>query len=206
MKGPDGLPVVSGEETCVGCGQPLDVGQEHVTIEARYEMQDPPGHVVSIGGAWGLSYHREHAPTTEGVTAQIMGPEPGHVQVFARQADGTLVRWTARYEDAGLDTALGVLQILGDAWHREVTEPEVAGRPALITCPTCGSAQPHLHPSADLCPGPFHQPVPATLTEWRREVARWADLLEQLTGWRADALTRIAADMRREVRASGSGS
>lgn len=80
------------------------------------------------------------------------------------------------------------------------------GRPALTLCPSCKSSQPHLHPTADLCTDPYHRPVPASLTEWRREVARWADLLDSwsLLDHSGDRrpIHRIVADMRREVGAT----
>lgn len=77
-------------------------------------------------------------------------------------------------------------------------------QPALVTCPTCGSSQPHLHPTSDLCPDPYHRPVPTSLIEWRREVARWADLLDTVASVTpGGALGRLAEEMRREVRESG---
>jgi hypothetical protein len=53
-------------------------------------------------------------------------------------------------------------------------EPEAAPAPepqaAVISCPTCGSPDPDLHPStgesgevSSLCPDPFHSPVPETV-------------------------------------------
>lgn len=83
--------------------------------------------------------------------------------------------------------------------------PAASGLPEWTTCPTCSSSRPHLHPTEDLCPDPFHQPEPATAQEWRAEVTRWADLLDQIghlpAGTGLDAVARIVADMRRELAA-----
>lgn len=87
--------------------------------------------------------------------------------------------------------------------------PAATGLPAWTTCPTCSSSRPHLHPTADLCPDRFHRPQPVTADEWRSEVARWADLLDQVrhlpAGTGLDAVHRIVADMRRELAAPALG-
>lgn len=90
-----------------------------------------------------------------------------------------------------------------------MTAADFGGRPPLTLCPTCESSQPHLHPTRAGCPDPFHEPIPATLVEWRREVARWADLLATLASGemfpdQRAAVGRIVAEMRREIRESES--
>jgi uncharacterized OB-fold protein len=74
-------------------------------------------------------------------------------------------------------------------------------------CPTCGSVFAHLHPTRDLCPDPFHQPVPGSIQEWRLEVDRWASILADVATTRQPldvprALGLIVDDMRRELAAT----
>lgn len=80
-----------------------------------------------------------------------------------------------------------------------MSTPEASTRPAL--CPTCDSSQPHLHPHRNLCPDSWHQPVPKTSDEWRREVHRWAGLLDQIVDYDigGDAARRLSGDMRRAL-------
>lgn len=52
-------------EPCLGCFKPLDVTAPHISFERRREVQDPPGHVVEIGGAVGVVFHVECAPSLD---------------------------------------------------------------------------------------------------------------------------------------------
>ena len=107
---------------------------------------------------------------------------------------------SARAIDAFAATLLAVIELVLAHRERDRKRPV---HMSVNTCPTCTSAQPHLHPTAELCPDSWHTPVPASVGEWRREVTRWADLFDQVVrfGYGPDALTRIVADMRREVAA-----
>lgn len=109
---------------------------------------------------------------------------------------------------AALRDAASVASIAGPDVRAAVTaalaRPVTAdgSRPGL--CPTCSSAQPHLHPTVDLCPNAWHEPAPATASEWRSEMSRWAGLVEQIADGAAgvDALYRVAAGMRRQAETS----
>lgn len=48
---------------CTGCGQTIDVTTRHLTVEAKFEVQDPPGHVTCIGYAAVIAaYHERCVP------------------------------------------------------------------------------------------------------------------------------------------------
>lgn len=48
---------------CTGCGDLINVTVQHLTIEAKFEEHDPPGHVVGIGYAKAIAaYHKGCVP------------------------------------------------------------------------------------------------------------------------------------------------
>lgn len=51
------------DSPCTGCGELIDVTARHLTVEAKFETHDPPGHVVCIGYATVIAaYHDKCVP------------------------------------------------------------------------------------------------------------------------------------------------
>lgn len=48
---------------CTWCGGQIDATTRHLTVEAKFEEHDPPGHVVAVGYATVMAaYHEDCVP------------------------------------------------------------------------------------------------------------------------------------------------